>query len=261
MDRLPLFNVDDYLALISALRSRGFEVRQAVDLASPPDRTDPALFIRHDVDLFLTDVDRFAAAEAEQGFRSTYYILLTGTYNPRTQANARVIRSLADLGHDVGLHYDLTIYPPGIDAARRRLSQELAILEDLSGAPVRTLSMHQPHLGTEDLFLDEPGLVNPSNPRWHKDLLYVSDSCRAWRDETLLTSFGAEPPRRLLLTTHPELWLNGTILDRHEYLMHELVPRATMEARVYLEQEVTAIWSTHKAPRAHDQREARRSAL
>jgi ribosomal protein S18 acetylase RimI-like enzyme len=114
--------------------------------------------------------------------------------------------------------------------------------------------MHQPHATIGDPFRELEAYVHPHDPRQAERLLYVSDSCRAWRDESLLRCFSAAPPDRLLLLIHPELWLDGAIEDRFEYLHRVLLPRTAEPAVRYVAGDVARIWSSHPGPRAHDAR-------
>jgi hypothetical protein len=130
-------------------------------------------------------------------------VLLTQQYNILQPENQYILRKIIKLGHEIGLHYDLETYPIGSTESRARLNWESEFLGKVVGAPVQTIVMHQPHKGTADPFHMINEYVNPHDPRYQNELLYVSDSCRAWRDETLLSCFGPNPPRRLLLLTHP----------------------------------------------------------
>ena len=115
--------------------------------------------------------------------------------------------------------------------------------------------MHQPHTGQNDPYKMQDEFVHPHDPRYQKDLLYVSDSCRAWRDENLLYCYSSTPPMRLLLATHPELWLDGSVKDRNAYIQ-VLIDNATRSYKTYFNQTVRHVWDTHPGPRLHNKREA-----
>ena len=166
---------------------------------------------------------------------------------------------ICNLGHEIGLHYDLETYPTDPSAAHEHLSWEVTVLSDLIEQPVKSICMHQPYKGTQDPFLQTDEYINPNDPRYQKNLLYVSDSCRAWRDEKLLTCFGPNPPHRLLLTIHPELWLDGSMGDRIQYLDKILMENGVRQHRDYFDHEVREVWMTHIAPRQHDEREHRKA--
>ncbi len=264
MTALPDFTLDAYGGLLDALAASGYTaapVTAMADAAMAGAAADvaagPTVYLRHDVDFSLARLPEMAAVEAARGVRATYYVALTQPYNPFSAAGRAVVRALAEAGHEIGLHYDLTAYPERPDARRGHLAWELDALARVAGAPVRTLCMHQPFLGTPDPFRSLGGLVHPHDPRLQAGVVYVSDSCRAWRDETLLTAFGPGRPPRLLLNTHPELWLGRPGTRRMDDLPR-ILGDATAEHRTYFEHEVAGVWTTHDAPRRHDAREAAR---
>ena len=250
---LPRFSLDDYETLIDDLRDAGYIFRKVSQLA---DHTGcKVAFMRHDIDLHIARIDEIAEIEASRNVTATYYVLLTQHYNPLNSDNKRVLRKLCDLGHEIGLHYDLTTYPTNPEQARAHLDWESRILSQIVGEPICTISMHEPHKGRPDLFRQSTKYVHPQDPRYQQDMLYVSDSCRAWRDESLLSCFGPHSPRRLMLTTHPELWLDGTVVDRIKYLEKVLIENGTRQHRDYFDKYVRQVWSNHPAPRLYDEHE------
>ncbi|RJR41447.1 MAG: hypothetical protein C4576_17810 [Desulfobacteraceae bacterium] len=253
---MPEFDIERYLELLRSLRRAGYRLLPARFLAKTcASGQEKCAFLRHDIDAFLNHIDDFARREADEGVVATYYILLSQHYNPNSAQNRRVIRRIVELGHEIGLHYDMTQYPVEREAAINHLQLEIRFLEDIAGTVVRDIAMHQPHLGHCDYFLDVEGLVNPANPSLHEGLIYVSDSCRAWRDETLLRCLRSGGPLRLLLTIHPEVWLDGSTLDRYEYLERVMLPIATAEVKHFFMEHVPSIWTQHPAVAAHDLRE------
>ena len=251
--RLPDFGLDAYRALLDRLRGAGYAFRPVSEMPEPV--RERTCYLRHDIDLHLARVDEVAQAEAEAGARATYYVLLTGPYNPASPPNQAVLRRLVELGHEVGVHYDLSVYPTDPRQAAERMEWEARSLERLTGAPVRTVATHLPHVGHPDPFREGGARVHPHDPRWQAELTYVSDSCRAWRDENLLSCLGPDAPRRLLLLTHPELWMDAGEPDRMRYLDGALWENGAAEYRAYLA-EMRRIWEYHPAPRMHDEREA-----
>lgn len=250
---LPRFDISDYADFLQALRDAGWSFGLVRDMATDP-RSHLA-FMRHDVDFHLTGIEAIAEAEADHGVRSTWYVLLTGPYNPMSGPSGRVLRRLVDLGHDIGLHYDLSIYPTDPAEAEERLHWAAGTLATLVGEPVRTICMHQPGLGGTDPFLELEPYVHPHGPHFQSEMLYVSDSCRAWRDHSILSALGADAPQRLLLNTHAELWLDGSISDRLEYLERVVRRNIADEQLSYVDHEVRPLWQTHPGGLQHDCRE------
>jgi len=255
---LPAFGLNDYAGLLGRLREHGYALQP---VSAMPECTPGTAYLRHDVDIHLGLVEEMARAEADAGARATYYVCLTQPYNVFSHQGRATLAALREMGHEIGLHYDLETYPAGPDERRAHLGWELASLERAAGAPVTTLCMHQPARGEPDPFRELSGLLHPHDPRLQEGLMYVSESCRAWRDDALLRCFGPGRPERLLLNTHPESWLDGSIEDRLEYARRVLLPGATGEAGRFVAGTVCDVWGTHPATFAHDERERRLAAL
>lgn len=239
MRSLPRFSLADYAALLRNLQRAGWTLAPVTAMATG---ADAHAHLRHDVDFSLRDALPMARSEADLGVHATYYVLLSGPYNALAADNRRVLRQLVAFGHEIGLHYDLATYPSEPKAAAARLAWEISVLEELTGMSVRTICLHQPSLTGTDPFRSGP-LLHPHDPAHGEGLLYVSDSCRRWRDDALLNCFGSGRPRRLLLNTHPELWLDGTLDDPIVYL-ERVVARCLAEpAQAYLREVVRPLWS------------------
>jgi hypothetical protein len=250
--RLPSFDLDEYRKLLTGLLDRGYVARAVEEMVEPHDGLD--LYLRHDIDIHIQGIERMAAVESQLGAVATYYVPLTLSFNPFYPQNRRILRELMNAGHRIGLHYDLIDYPRDDDAARARLDQEADMLAQIIGEPPRTICMHAPSIRGEDRFYGIEGYVHPHDPRYGQDLTYVSDSCRAWRDETLLRCFGDDQPRRLLLLTHPELWLGRAEESRDEFLHGALLEQAVEQPRAALIDELGGAWRTHPGPAAEDAR-------
>ena len=259
MHALPTFGVDAFADLLVALRDSGADLKPVSAMPDPVSRR--VAYVRHDIDLHLTGVERMAQVEADLGVSATYFILVTQHYNPLYPPNRAVLHRLVELGHEIGLHYDLTTYPEDAAAALAHLDWEVGVLAGAAGAPVRCISMHQPYRGRPDIFRELSTFIHPHNPAFGANLTYVSDSCRAWRDESLLEFVnGGDLDGRLLLLAHPEAWLAPDIADRMSYLERVLLPNVTGPARQFVEETVRSVWLAHPGAAMHDAREARRSA-
>lgn len=103
------FTFPAYRGLLSLLRERGYEFRGYHDYAD----TSRCVILRHDVDQSLSQAVRLAELEAEEGVRSTWFVLLrTDFYNVFSKAGTEALRHIQFLGHDIGLHFDEASYVP-----------------------------------------------------------------------------------------------------------------------------------------------------
>jgi hypothetical protein len=220
-----------------------------------PNPNGKAAYFRHDVDLFLEGVLPMAEAEQEMRIRATYLIPLTLPFNVMFAENMKIIRQLVDWGHEIGLHYDLRQYPTDEPACLQRLRWEAELLGSITQRKVQVITQHEPFRGLPDPFLQCDEFLNPRDPRLADGLLYVSDSSRAWRDDSLLRCFSkTEAPRKLLLLTHPGLWLDGGILIITEYLEKILAQRAPDQVRRYFAEYLVGVARIHPPVKAYEAR-------
>jgi hypothetical protein len=252
IENMPSFDLQSYERLLNGFRNNSYKFRLVSEIRH--EYGGRVVYLRHDIDLHLQGIERMPEIEAKNGIQATYYVPLTAHFNPLYPENRRVLRRIQDLGHEIGLHYDMTTYPTEEVEAKKHLDWEVNILSRITGKPVRTISMHQPHTGQPDPFRELDKYIHPHDPRYQNNLLYISDSCRAWRDESLLTCFSPNPPLRLLLLIHPELWLNGKVKDRMKYLNQVLMKNGLHQHRNYFDSVLRQIWMTHPAPKLHDKR-------
>ncbi|MCV2361797.1 hypothetical protein LNV08_22820 [Paucibacter sp. TC2R-5] len=247
MSVLPSFDLVGYGGLLRDLVSSGFNFRPIVDIGSC-EAGD--VFLRHDVDFSLELSLALAQVEFELGVSSCYYVLLSGPYNPCSASSINAMMRLRAMGHAIGLHYDLSLYPDQSVLARQRLDAEIRFLQEISDGEVKTIVMHEPSRGQEDFFLDAAPYINPTHfQKTHHDLLYVSDSCRAWRDLSLLEFLdGRSEKSCLMLNVHPESWLAERPQHRLTYLERTLLPKVLEPTQRYFMESVRHSWQTHIGP-------------
>ncbi len=247
---LPGFSVDAYRAFLAAVLDAGVRA-EPVEAMPDWDGSTRTLYLRHDVDLHVPGIDRIAAVETELGVHATYFVPLTLHFNPAYPPNREILQGLVAAGHRIGLHYDLQTYPWGLDAAWAHLDAEVARLHEIVEAPVESICMHFPWGGREDVFQTSDRYVHPHA---FAGVTYVSDSCRAWRDENLTTIVEPDGPARLLLNTHPELWLGEADEERYAFLRGTLHDNTVRPHAEYVLDHMESAWRVHPAPALHDAR-------
>lgn len=166
------------------------------------------VILRHDIDNSLSQALRLAEIEAEEGVKSTWFVLLrTDFYNPASAAAQKTLRRILELGHEIGLHFDEMAYAGagGIGSYASSSTEELilreaGILADICGCPITTVSMHRPAKETLEADLKIPGMVNSYGQTFFHDFKYLSDSRRHWREPVEEIIRGGEYDRLHILT-------------------------------------------------------------
>jgi hypothetical protein len=187
----------DYLTVREYVtRRRQDDGRSAVDEEGrqPPDderSTDPLperfVVLRHDIDRKPWNALAKAEIEAEYGIESSYYVrTVDKTFVPE------VVRTIADLGHEVGYHYeDLDRGDGDPTDAIASFESHLERVRDL--VAVDTVCMHgnplTPH-DNRDLWdhasLDRFDLLGEAYLSMDfEDVTYFSDTGRTWQDGVL----------------------------------------------------------------------------
>lgn len=218
------------------------------------DPAEPFCILRHDVDYSPRAALRLAEQEAARGIRATYFLLAgTSYYNLLAPEHAHVASTLAAQGHEIGLHYDVRSFAPFERREWPRLLRaQAALLGELAGARVTSIAMHQPALHGDDPFRGaETGFLNAYDDRFTVDAVYVSDSCRAWRDRSWSMLADGPLPPRLHLCLHPINWSDHD-RDRDEIFtaVHEELIASTAAAR----DELLAKIACHSGVVEHERR-------
>ncbi len=175
---------------------------------------------RHDVDFSLHRALALAKIEREEGVRATYFILLTGSfYNPLEKETAQIVRSIADMGHAIGLHFDPVYYGKSFSSREdleRALIFEGEIVEKVSGTRPKVFSWHNPTSGDWLTMKEEivAGMLNAYCGVIGTRYRYVSDSNGIWRHDRLQDVLKDSTIESLHVLTHPAWWVPEPLAPR-----------------------------------------------
>lgn len=211
------FTLNKYRQLLGALKGRD-------------------VILRHDVDKRPAYSLRVARLEAEEGCKAIYYFRAVPC-----SWDEDIIRQIAELGHEIGYHYEsLTTCNGDMDAAWEDFKKNLEALRQI--APVKSICMHgspRSPWDSRDLWkkydykslgiVSEPYLdtdfsttfyLTDTGRRWDGWKYSVRDKIPVWQDEwnrqglTFHTSSdiieaarNGTLPSKLMITTHPQRWM------------------------------------------------------
>lgn len=217
------YTFEDYGRLLDAAIGSGYEFLTVAEFLRTPDPDEPFAVIRHDVDRKVETARSMAALEADRGVASTYYFR-TSTFEPE------IVEEMADLGHEIGYHYETLASTRGdVDRARTEFAETLGRFRET--AEIETACAHGSPLSShgnldmwdDDCTPEEFGLLGEaylSIDSDHEDdskLTYLSDTGRSWRTELpgygriettddLADTFRAGACPRAYLLVHPCRW-------------------------------------------------------
>ena len=218
-----------------------------------------SLILRHDVDFSPALALPMAEIEGDLGVRATYFIALHLHYNPHTPLHASALRRMVTLGHEIGLHYDGAVYDlaGSPEAQRALLQQHVEVLQDICQASITSIARHNPSVATgRDPFAVGTPFFNAYDPSLFQNTVYLSDSCRAWRNGGLTPCWDESSPRIYLLI-HPEVWSDQAGIERLDYL--PLLRGRVLQEHDDFFADVLTIWEHHAGGLEHDRRTQNRT--
>lgn len=199
-----VFSRTGYRDVLSRLSELGYVfITMAGAPKAPTDRRTAIL--RHDVDLSLECALEMARLEAEIGVRSSYFILPHNDfYNPFSPGGRRMVSAIVGLGHEVGLHWDSSLYPKESQRLRVAFQADLERLAEIAGRTVVSASQHVP-IDTPLADVSDMVEVEAYSSRLAARYVYVSDSAMRWRQHTPLSL--AATGKDMHFLAHPIWWM------------------------------------------------------
>lgn len=180
---------------------------EAIDVL--PNTGSPILFLRHDVKISLHKALPMAEIEHEYGMPATYLVRSDGLLYSLAARQARILLlELVQMGHEVGLHFDLaheTLQSPSfLRLVEAEIEAACDRIEQIICRPVRSISFQRPL----PLLFGGPLLINGRINADGQELRErcISDSGGKWRDGDPLAQIKRSDDSVLQLVLHPIWW-------------------------------------------------------
>jgi len=169
-------------------------------------------FWRHDVDLSLKRAYRISSIEAQENVFSTYFLNLHSRfYNLLESDSLKLVFKIIDLGHQIGLHFDMNYFTHlnrkngSLDS---NIKKEKKFLKNILDIKLNGVSFHNP----DDSILTSKadvvcGMVNTYGPYFRKHYAYCSDSNGYWRHRHLEDVLLNNKSKNIHILTHPGWWM------------------------------------------------------
>jgi hypothetical protein len=225
------FTFDSYRSYLKLAKSK-YIVRNYTNFK----KDENYVLWRHDVDYSMHRALKLAKIEAEEEFQTTYFLHLHNEfYNLLESDITSLVKHIQDLGHKLGLHFDITYYLnnnfENFDL-ESHIAIEKKILEDYFEEPIEAVSFHNPRLLNINFNNDTySGMVNAYNAYFSTDVKYVSDSFGIWRYNRLEDEIKAGN-KRLQVLTHPEWWTEE-VTSPKERIWHSIDGRSENNRRYF----------------------------
>ena len=197
------FSPDSYRTLITRLLENGYRVRSFEE--ADPRKSD--LILRHDVDMSLSAAVTIGRIERELSVSAAFFILIRSEmYNPFAPESVADLKQLLDLGHEIGLHFDASLYPDDVLKLEAGVAEECRILETLCGRDIRIVSFHRPSPRLLGLKRNFAGRIHTYQPQFFDEIEYCSDSNGQWSHGSPFERDSVKEGKALQLLTHPIWW-------------------------------------------------------
>ena len=174
-----LFSLKRYLELIKFFQNLNYEFKFFHNKI----KSVGNVILRHDVDIDIDSALLIAKIENLLGVKSTFFFLISSNlYNVLTNTNQKKILEINKLGHEIGLHFDFSIYEELKDnQINKKIILQKNILENIIGKKIRTISIHRPGNKKISKKINICSLTNVYSKKFTKNIKYFSDSKGNWK--------------------------------------------------------------------------------
>jgi len=241
-----------YTSFIESLKGAGYGFQTFQQFLEKP--LEKCVILRHDVDKLPMNSLKTAQIEKELGIWGSYYFRIV-----RESNNPKIIKEIADLGHEIGYHYeDLALVNGNVEKAIESFSENLNHFRNFY--PVSTICMHGSPLSKYDnrdiwktYNYHSFGIIG--EPYFDVDfskVFYLTDTGRRWNGEKVSIRDKVQPtnknnlqqpntnysfrhtkdiikaieeerfPNLVMFTIHPQRWNDGMVLWTKELISQNI---------------------------------------
>ena len=237
------FTINKYVELLLEINKKGYSFSTFENyLLTNPAQT---VILRHDVDSRPQNSLDFAKIQHRKGIVGVYYFRAVPS-----SWDERIIREIADMGHEIGYHYEsLTTCKGDVERAIKNFEKNLSALRRLT--PVATICMHGSPMSKYDSrdmwkkysYRDFGILGEPYFDVDFTKVAYLTDTGRRWngnkvsvRDKVnssfslsfkntcnIISGILADQlPDQVMLTFHPQRWNSNPIFWAQEAVLQSV---------------------------------------
>jgi len=193
------------------------------------------ILMRHDCDFSLNRALRIAQIENDNSVISTFFINPhCEFYNVLEKSQTKILKKILELGHNIGLHFDLFYYDVSSeDQLNDLVGKEAQWLQSLLECKIKAFSYHNPsNLCLTWDQIEYGGLINCYSNFFQNNVPYCSDSNGYWRFRRLRDVLEQATDPCLQILTHPGWWQEKPMLPR-ERILRAVKGRASALMKMY----------------------------
>lgn len=198
------FSFEDYKKALLKAKRLGYKFPPLSEFKNWIEKYPKFLLLRHDVDMSPLNALKMAEFEYLLGIKAAYFVLIHSIfYNPLAQPFLGAFKKIADMGHEIGMHYDCGFYEENGININKGIRSDVKALEAMLGIKVKSVAQHKPAIRMK--FHKPPSLyINAYDEKLFKKAAYVSESGFKWRGRTLYEFIGSCP--KIYALIHPDTW-------------------------------------------------------
>lgn len=160
-----------------------------------------------------------------------------------SRKNRDTLNEIAQLGHEIGLHFDEENYKNKDINIEELIYQEADILTNILDKPVKSVSMHRPSKKTLEANYQFNNIINAYGKNFFSEFKYVSDSRMNWRED-VLSIIKEKEYDKIHILTHP-FWYGNKSCDI-KFILKEFCENAIYDRYSSLANNITSIESILK---------------
>lgn len=187
------------------------------------------ILLRHDVEFSIPIALKMAQIEADLGIKATYFIQVhSDFYNTLERETINAVKSILDLGHEIGLHFDSHYWnitkEENLD---NYLKLDKQTLELYAEKKIRAFSFHNTSKFLLSCRKDKyAGLINVYSNFYWTNYAYNADSLGYWRFERLEDRIKEAKENSIQILIHDGMWQDEVLPPRKR--IHKVIDdRAT----------------------------------
>ena len=221
------FTLDIYELLLSCLDAQGYIFTTFKEYFS--NHKKKVVILRHDVDKLPNNALRMANLENRLGIEASYYFR-----NVKESYNEDIIKQIADMGHEIGYHYE-NLSLCGGNSELSIINFELNLEKFRKIYPVKTICMHGSPFSKYDNkklwekydYRDYGIIAEPYFDIDYDEVFYITDTGRSWNNsnasirDKVSSKFDIkikdthhliekiqnnELPDKIMINVHPQRW-------------------------------------------------------
>lgn len=217
------FIYESYLDMLKKLKERNYKFVNYHNW----ENFNKTVILRHDVDNSLKKAAIFSEYEKSLQIQGVYFVLVsTNFYNIFSRESRGYMETIINNGGTIGLHFDEIQYDiQSEDELKEYVYREIKILSELLATEIDIVSMHRPSEKFLSGNIEFDGIINTYSQTYFKDMKYLSDSRRHWR-ENVDEIIEQATYQRLHILTHPFWYEKCAEMDLRQSLKESILNAA-----------------------------------